>query len=320
MPLPSQKTIEKIILENYIEYQYFFLKFQSKFLSGLYIKYKNLENGNLVLYYARQTHQNILREKDYDLNFNISFEKFWDNHSRISPKKITFAKVAEDTLFPKETVRRKITQLINQKVLNIKSRNIGWLPNEQYKKSYNLVIRNEIDDVCKLISFICKKINFFISREKIIEETKKNFTFYWFHYLGAQLQYLKLWNKQFNDLELVLIFLQVAHVFAEKAKEKNLTYNFSFNDPSLLRETKSVSISATSIADVTNIPRATCVRKLKILVNLKIIKQDTISKSYFLIPEAISEILISKKITGKAVKLFSEFYFICIKATSGIKT
>ena len=67
----SSKSIEKIILDNFIEYQYLFVESQSNFLSGLHDRYQSVENGNLVLYFAKQTHQAILRQKDYNLNFNI---------------------------------------------------------------------------------------------------------------------------------------------------------------------------------------------------------------------------------------------------------
>ena len=314
MQQPSTKSIEKTILDNYIEYQYLFVEFQSKFMSGLFNRYQSVENGNLVLYYAKETHQDILRKKDYDLNFNISFEKFWENHREVSPPRISIIKIGEDVLLPKETTRRKILQLIKQKVLNKKNKNTGWLPNEQYKQSYNSVIDGEIDGVCKLISYVCEKTNHFVSKEQVKKEIKENFSFYWFHYLGAQLEYLRLWTKQLKDIELALIFLQLAHLFTSKAKEKNLSHKNIFENPSLLKEFISASISATSIAEVTGIPRATCVRKLELLVKLKIISQDKISKRYYIIPSAISDNFISQKITEKVTKLFSNFYFICLRA------
>ena len=115
MELSSSKIIKDNILSNYIEYQYLFVESQSKFLSSLYSSYQSVENGNLVMYYEKETHQDILREKDYDLNFNISYEKFWENHLKINPKRRSLIKIAEDTFLPKETVRRKILQLIKKK-------------------------------------------------------------------------------------------------------------------------------------------------------------------------------------------------------------
>ena len=178
MDLLSANNIEKNILKNYIEYEYLFVSFQSKFLTNLYNRYQSLENGNLVLYFAKETHQNILRQKNYDLNFDISFDKFWVNQSKVIPKKKSIIKIAKDTMLPKETARRKILQLIKQKVLDKKDRNIGWLPNEQYKQSYNLVVDKEINDICKLISFVCEKLNISIYKEEIEKEIKEKFSFY----------------------------------------------------------------------------------------------------------------------------------------------
>ena len=309
----SKKEIEEVILKNYIEYQYLFVEFQSKFLSSLHSRYQSVENGNLVLYFAKQTHQDILRQKDYDLNYDISYEKFWENHRKISPKRRSLVKVVEDTLLAKETARRKILELIKQKVLNKKNRNIIWSPSEDYKQSYNLFVNEEINDVCKLINYISEKLNLPVSTKEATKELKEKFSFYWFHYLRTQLEYLKLWNKLFKDSELILIFLHVVHLFASKAKEKNMTHKDIYNDPSLLKEFIETSISATSISEVTKIPRATCVRKLESLVKFKLISQDRITKRYYIISSAIADNLISKKITEKVVKLFSEFFFICLR-------
>ena len=316
MQIISQRNIEKIILENYTEYQYLFVEFQSKFLSGLHSRYQSIESGNLVLYFAKQNHQDILRQKDYDLYYNISYERFWENHNKSSPKRIPIVKIGKDTFLPKETARRKILQLIKQKVLNKKNKNIGWLPSEQHKKGYNLVFSQEIDGVCKLIHYICKKINFSISREEIAKEIKEKFSFYWLHYLGVQLEYIKEWNRKFKDPELILIFLQVVHLFISKVKEKNLSHKDLYDNSNLLKEFISSSISTTSISEITSVPRATCVRKLDILVKSKIILQDKVSKRYYVIPEALTENAISQKSTEKIVKLFSEFFFICIRTIS----
>jgi len=314
MKLLSPTIIEKKILENYMEYQNLFVQFQSKFLTELHTKYQGLENGNIFLYYAKQTHQDILRQKDYDLNFNLSYKNFWSNHHRANPRKKSIVNIAEDTFLPKETARRKILELIKQQVLGKKNKKISWLPNEQYKQSYNLYVNQEIKDVSRLISFVSEKINFSISSEVIIEEIEEKFSFYWFHYLNVQLNYLKLWTKQFNDRELILIFLQLASMFVSKAKEKNLSYKDLYDKPSLIQNFISSSISVTSISEVTSIPRATCVRKLSRLVALKVIEQDKNTKRYYIIPNSIADNLISKKITGEIIKLFSEFYFICIRA------
>jgi hypothetical protein len=310
----SPEIIQDTIFENFIEYQDIFIQFQSNFLAGLYKRYQGVETGSLVLYFAKFAHQDILRQKDYDLNFNIDFENFWENHKLVSPTKNPIIKIAEDAALPKETARRKILQLINQKVLSKKNSNIGWFPNEQYKKSYNLVVQNEIKEVSSLLHYICKKMDLPISKDIVEKELKKKFNFYWFHFLNTQLEYLKLWRAQLKDLELVLIGLQVTSIFALRAKEKNLSYEKIYNNPSMIKEFSWASINATSVAEVTGIPRGTCIRKLENLVKLKMFEQDNNSKRYFLVSSSTSKDLISKKITQDVTKTFSKFYFLCIRA------
>ena len=309
-----QKRIKNKILENYTEYLYLFVQFQSEFISGLYKRYQGVENGNLVLYYAKIAHQDILRQKDYDLNFDLGFKNFWENHKLINPQKHSIQKVANDTSFAKETARRKILELIRQNVLSKKNKIIAWLPNEQHKESYNLFIHKEIEELSKLAAFVCKKIDLSISKEEITEEIKKNFSFYWFHYLGAQLEYLRLWNKQFKEIELIHIFLQVSNVFVSKEKKKILSHKNLNDNSSLLKDYASTSISATSVSDVTGIPRASCMRKLEYLTILKLISQDRVSKRYYFIPNHTQEGLVSRKINEKVVKIFSQLFFIFISS------
>jgi len=309
----SPKIIEDQILENFIEYQDLFIRYQSNFFTGLYKRYQGVENGSLVLYFAKQTHQEILRKKDYDFNSDISFENFWNNHELIVPPKKSITKIASSTSLPKETARRKILQLVQQKVLSKKNKNTRWLPNEQYKESYNLIVKQEIKDLSSLLLYFCKKINISISNEKIENEIKEKFNFYWFHFLSVQLEYLKIWGTQLKDLELVLIALQITSIFATRAKNENFSHEKIYNDSSVIKNFVSASINATSVSEVTGIPRATCIRKLEHLVKIKMIAKDIVSKRYYLLPTSISKNLISKQTTQKIIKTYSEFYFICLR-------
>ena len=312
----SPELIREKILENFVEYQSVFNEFQFNFLSDLYKRYQGLENGNITLYFAKLTHQEILRYKDNDLNFDISYNKFWENHSLVNLKKNSITNISKKTSLPKETTRRKILLLIKQKVLNKKNNRIGWLPNESNKVRYNLFVDKEIVELSRLLLFICKKINLPISSENIKDELKNKFNFYWFNFLNAQLEYLKLWTLQLKDRELVLIVLQFISMFTLRAKNKNIAHKDLYTDPNLIKNFDDISISATSISEVTGIPRPTCIRKLKTLIKLKMISQNQISKKYYIIPTIVSKNLISRIMAEKISKIFSEFYFICIRALS----
>ena len=93
------KSIKEKILENFLEYLKIFTPFQSEFLSVLYKRYKCLDSANLVLYFAKKTHQEILRKKEYDLDYDLSFEKFWENHSAVTISRSTIMDIAKEVTF-----------------------------------------------------------------------------------------------------------------------------------------------------------------------------------------------------------------------------
>ena len=128
---------------------------------------------------------------------------------------------------------------------------------------------------------------------------------------------MKLWKSQIKDLEMVMIFLQIASLLSSRVA-KEVSHKKLFSEPNVINvpqvKNLNVSISATSLSDITGIPRATCIRKMNQMASQKLITQDKISKRYYIIPEALNKNLISKELTEKVTGLFSEFYFIIIKA------
>ena len=77
-------TIEKILNDNFIKLMPTFYEMQSTFLSGLYKRYGDLEGGNIVIFFARDLHLEILRKRENDLGFNLSLENFWNNHKNVN--------------------------------------------------------------------------------------------------------------------------------------------------------------------------------------------------------------------------------------------
>ena len=316
MPI-SAKIIKEKILENFLGYVNIFTPVQSNFLSDLQKKYHCLDSASIVLYYAKKTHQAILRKKEYNLNYDLSLEKFWYNHSKADLEYSTILEIAKSTSIPKETTRRKLVKLIKEKVFIKKNKNIYWFPNDEYKIIFNEVVNREIRQLAKLTKYVTDKTDLNFSIEEIQNEYKNNFSFYWFHYLDLQLKWLKLWKKQFQDTEMILIFLHIATLLASKIKEQ-VSHEELFSKPDIVNRPKSkninISISATSLSDITGIPRATCIRKLNQMVDKKMLLQDKISKRYYIIPEALDKGIVSKELTAEVTRLFGEFYFIIINA------
>ena len=301
----SVVEIQKVYKDNYRKIIGEFMNIQSEFLSGIYNRYdKDLDAANIVLFFAKNLHQETLRLRDSDLNVDISFENFWNNHSKIRQKNFKIINIAKETGLPKETTRRKINNLIRSKMIEKQKNYLSWKPVEKHKESYNEIVSEELKQISKLIQVICIHLNITFSREKITNELKKYYSFYWYHYLNTQLQYLKMWQNRLSDLELLLISMQCLI-------QSNLN-----SDKGIKDNIKLGSVSATSISDVTGIPRATCIRKLDKLYKMKIIKKDQETKRYYFDNKKIynSNILKPDEIAENTIQIFSNFFLIILKA------
>jgi len=316
-------TLEEIIKtykNNYSNILHEFISVQSDFLSDIYRRYnKDLDAANIVLYFARNLHGKTLRERDKDLDFNISFEKFWENHDRTKQDNRKIIDIAESTGLPKETARRKVNNLIKTKVLQKNKNYIYWSPPQNDRESYNSVVDRQINQISKLVQNISVHLNISISKDKISDELKKNFSFFWFHYLSTQLKYLKMWQKELNDLELILIGLQCFIQTNLDFKKKNVKYDDHFfsSKPGQIKikTNDNFSVSATSVSEVTGVPRATCIRKLDKLNRMKIVKKNINSKRFQIdLKNFQHNLLNSKKISQNTIEMFSEFYLIVLKA------
>ena len=312
--------IIKVYKNNYGKILDEFLSVQSDFLSDVYKRYdKDLDAANIVLFFAKNLHEKTLRERDKDLDFNISFEKFWENHDNTKQLNKKIVDIAESTGLPKETARRKVNNLIRNKVLQKNKNAISWSPPIDQRKSYNSVVDRQINQISRLVQVIAIYLEIKISKEKITSELKRNFSFFWYHYIKTQLQYLKMWQKELNDLELVLIALQVVIQTNLSFKRKNTPYEEHFVSKSTngikFKYDSSASVSATSISEVTGVPRATCIRKLEKLNKMKIVKKDPQNKRYYVdIKNLANNNINSKKVTENTIEMFSEFYLIVLKA------
>ena len=209
------KTIEKQELkknfdEHFLKLMPSFYEMQSTFLSGIYKRYGDLEGGNIVIFFARDLHLEILRKREIDLDFDLSLEKFWINHKQIVQGKKRIILVSKQTGLPKETTRRKILYLIKKKHIKKGERNrLFWEPASDHKDTYLSIIDEQINSLSKFIFEQTKLLNINLSISRIEKEIKKNYCFYWYNYLSVQLEYIKFWHSKLRDLEMLLIVFQV---------------------------------------------------------------------------------------------------------------
>ena len=273
----SHRSIEENFEKNSIKILPIFFEMQSTFLSGIYKRYGDLEGGQIVIYFARNLHLNVMRKREEDLSFDLSLDRFWFNHQNTMQDKLKIISISRFTGLPKETTRRKIIRLTKLKHLKKSNKNnLYWEPSSQAKDTYMQIIKEQIKSLSKFLFEQSKLLNIDVPFSKFYKEIEKNYCFYWYHYLTTQLDFMKYWQKKTNDLEILLIGLQSLIQSLNYFKQNSIKQNVS---------EKYSDISATSVSEVTGIPRATCIRKLEWLSKAKFVKKDPLSKRYNLVNE-----------------------------------
>ena len=132
-----------------------------------------------------------------------------------------------------------------------------------------------------------------------------------------------MWQSKIKDMDLILIALQAvlrALNFAEKNQSvkdvglENL-YLLVGQTNSEYRKSKA-GISASSISQVTGIPRPTCIRKLNILVEYGTLIRDEKSKQYFLnhLTENRTRNILTKDNVLNTINIFSEYLTVVLNA------
>ena len=304
----SHRAIEENFEKNSIKILPTFFEMQSTFLSGIYKRYGDLEGGQIVIYFARNLHLKVMRKREEDLDFDLSLDKFWFNHQNTTQDKLKIISVSRFTGLPKETTRRKIIQLTKLKHLKKSYKNnLYWEPSSQEKDTYMLIIKEQINSLSKFLFEQSKLLNIDVPFSKFYKEIENNYCFYWYHYLTTQLDFMKYWQKKTKDLEILLIGLQSLIQSLNYFKQNNIKHNVSNKYP---------DISATSVSEVTGIPRATCIRKLEWLSKAKFVKKDPLSKRYNLVSEDKDDSYLNHPLTnvqGTAGQ-FAEFSSIIYRA------
>ena len=313
----ENKLVQKNFTENFLKLMPTFYEMESSFLSGVYKRYGDLEGGNIVIFFARDCHLEIMRKREKDLSFDLSLDNFWENHKNIFQSKKKIILVSQETGLPKETTRRKIISLIKKKHLKKGEKNkLFWEPDTDLKESYVKIIDEEISSLSKFIFEQTKLLSLGLSISRIEREIKNNYSFYWYHYLNVQLEYIKFWQQKLKDLEMLLIGMQVLILTMNSIKRNYSNFSYLSHNQKDLKNLSELNsdISATSISDITGIPRATCIRKLDKFVKMKVLEKDSESKRYFLkLNQTTLNPMLDQEWLKQKISILSEFSSVIMK-------
>ena len=251
-------------------------KFQQAWTSRAYNSFKDLDKYVVLIYLIRDNWVTLSGKFQYQ-----SMDEFYDTDG-VSIDKINLIQISNDLNIPKETIRRKVNELQNSNILKREGKSIIF--------NRKGIETQKPNDMIELLSvFIEKKSKMMtgkdwfgehLDKDYIKRFIKKYFTIVWLRFFRMQIPFLIRHRNVFTDLETWIVWGNIAlsHQYhLARAAEKNLitseitlkSYYSNVADVKISR-----GINASSIADISQIPRATVIRKLKWLVSQKAIKKN----------------------------------------------
>ena len=254
-------------------------KFQQTWTNRAYRVFKDLDKYVVLIYLIKNHWQNLSNKFQY-----LSMDEFYDLDT-ITIDRINLIQIANELNIPKETIRRKVNELQEENILKRKGKSIIF-----NKKGIDAQKPNETIDL--LATFIEKKSNMMAGAEWFGEKltkvqikafVQKYFTIVWLRFFNMQIPFLVRHRNCFKDLETWIVWGNIAlsHQYhLSKAAERNLIkepINFNNYYKTVADVKIDRGINASSISDISTIPRATVIRKLKWLV-----KQESIKKNKYL--------------------------------------
>ena len=266
------ETLEKNIITEWDTWG----RFQQVWTNRAYNTFKDFDKYLVLIYLVRDYFQQHANKFNYN-----SYEEFYEFDSIVIDK-LNLIKISNELNIPKETIRRKVNELQKDGILKRDGKDIIL-----QKK---LLAYQKPDKALDALSILIHKKSKFLQgeswfgskmeKENIKMYIKKYFTILWLLFLKLQIPYLLRHRANFKDLETWMIWGNVAlhnqkylNKFIENAVEFNhVDYKNYYQKISSIKVTRGVN--ASSIADISGIPRATVIRKLRWLVKQNAIKKN----------------------------------------------
>ena len=260
----DEKIIHKVIKEHHGEIFPFFFSFISNWLIRAYSHYKDIDKFLIIVYLIHK--QLIFYRKN---GLIIDYDTFYKD-ATIEIDKINISDISKDLKIPKESARRKVIELEKKGVIQKKGKKI-------FIDRKTFFTAKAVDTLSEL-STLLNEFNKLLKKKKLVENIyeldeismflKENFSFCLYQLNKFTFIYLNRWRGEVKDLETFCIGV-IPVINALFIKDINISNKNVKEVAEHLRGSDSRGVNAMSIAEITGIPRATVVRKLKFLIDKK---------------------------------------------------
>tara|TARA_B100001121_G_C18634353_1_gene595937 strand:+ start:182 stop:1234 length:1053 start_codon:yes stop_codon:yes gene_type:complete len=260
-------------------------KLQQAWCNNAYNTFKDYDSYLILVYLVNQVFQKYSDRFQF-----LSYEEFYEKNELIIDK-INLIEISKELNIPKETIRRKVNFLQDQNIIFRKGKSI------YFNNSINRVQRpanskKMMANFLEKTGQILKSESWFgraFSKEEIEAFIDKYFTICWQHWFRLQIPFLVRHRSFFGDLETwnvwgaigISQFTDYSKQIKDKVVEDPRTYADLYLH--LLRHNPKNGINASSISEISNIPRATVIRKLKYLLKQKLVSKNK-KLEYMLLP------------------------------------
>ena len=313
---PSKLT--KIIEENYLNLMPDFFEMQTEYLSSLNIMYNDLDASLVAMVLTSQVYKNAFKENNSKEKISLKYLYKKENF-KLPVSAFKIKDISSILNLPRETVRRKKEKLIKNNLIILDKKNKLYILNTGIIEQK--IIDVQIDNLSKFLSkfsFFFNQNKFFVNEVNIVQikkDVEEKFLLYLTKFLDFQISYFSK-MKTLIDIESIFILLlctlntivQIKNE-GEKINPKNI-----FTKPH--RVNNFVGLSATSISEITKVPRTTVLRKIAYLEKIGIVKKDKY-KRY--ITDDLNKTNDSKKILSimnHNIKLLGIFFSQCLETYS----
>ena len=256
------------------------IKFQQEWVCNIYKEFQDYDKYIILMFLMSKTWQDNAEL----FKFNSIDEHY--SQSRINLPDVSLSEISKSLKIPKETTRRKLVELEKKNIIKREGQKIilGQLALSLQKPETSI---KTLSIFFEKLSILLSAEDWFgpaISREDIELYFNKYYTVFWNRFFKMQIPFLVRWKTIFGDLESWVIWANMGINQSSNLEKvsKNSKKKFSLAEvktgrlyiDNIQENEPTQGVNASSIADISGIPRATVLRKLKKLLSEKVIKRN----------------------------------------------
>ena len=271
----NEKKIHLITKKYFSKIAPFWYLLFSNWLIRAYKNYNDIDKFLIIIYLINKNF--IFYRKN---GLIIDYDTFYKDKI-LEIEKINISDISKDLKIPKESVRRKILELVKINIIKKTGKKIF----DNRTGVYATQSLNTLKDMANLLQEFSKLLKKEKIGKKIYQTSeisysiKKNFSFCWYQFYKFLFILTNRLRAEFKDLETCsigfVVVISASHNKNFRSKELSLK---SYGK--LIMGSDEIGVNAMSISEITGIPRPTVVRKLKYLIEnnfLSINKKKLIS-------------------------------------------